>query len=202
MKRLSIALSALFLSGAAMATTIGMSTHPFSIKKQVITTEFTSYNSNGAGAGINARYLNKINEQINVDAGFGISDGERASRLFAGFDYELFPDYGRQPRTSIKALIETADFNGDRLNSFGIAPTISKGFAFWGREAFPFLSLPTRVSLNADENTFETQVALAAGITGRLPIGGYDQLLGNIETNFSLRNSYTSIVMGISLPLQ
>jgi hypothetical protein len=202
MKRLSIALSALFLSGAAMATTIGMSTHPFSVKKQVITTEFTSYNSNGAGAGINARYLNKLSEKVNFDAGFGISDGDRASRLFAGFDYELFPDYGRQPRTSLKGLLETADFDGDRINSVGVAPTVSKGFAFWGREAFPFLSLPTKIGLNADNNTYETQVAIAAGITGILPIGGYNNLLGNIETNFSLRNSYTSIVMGISLPLQ
>ena len=202
MKRLSIALSAMFLSGTAMATTIGMSAHPFSVKKQVITAEFTSYNTNGAGAGINARYLNKLSQEMNVEAGFGISDGDRSNRLFAGLDYELFPDYGRQPRTSIKGLFETASFDGDRINSIGVAPTISKGFAFWGKEAFPFLSLPTRLGLNADDNTYETQVALAAGITGRLPIGGYKKILGNIETNFSLKDSYTSIVMGISLPLQ
>ncbi len=202
MKKLSLALGTLILSGAAMATTVGVSTHPFSARKQVITTEFTSYNSNGAGAGLNARYFNKLNERTNFDAGFGISDGDRASRIFLGADYQIFPDYGRQPRTSVKALLETADFDGSRINSFGAAPTVSKGFSFWGREAFPFVSLPIKVGLNTDENTYETSTALAAGITGRLNIAGMRNLVGNIETNFSLRNSYTSIVMGVSLPLQ
>ena len=202
MKRLSIALSALFLSTAATATTVGMSTHPFTLKNQVITTELTSYNSNGVGTGLDIRYLNNLNERVNIDLGFGISDGDRASRLFAGADFELIPDYGRQPRTSIKTLLETADFDGNRINSLGFAPTISKGFSFWGSEAFPFLSLPVKVGLNSNDNTYETSTAIAAGLTGRLPIGGYEKLVGNIETNFSLRNSYTSIVMGLSLPIQ
>jgi hypothetical protein len=202
MRRLGMALGALMVTGAATATTVGVSTHPFEMRKQVITTEFTSYNTNGAGAGIEARYFNRFNETVNFDAGFGITDGERENRLFAGADFQLIPDYGRQPRVSVKALLETARFDNDRVNSFGAAPTVSKGFAFWGREAFPFLALPVTVGLNTDENTYETTTALAAGITGRLNIAGMEKLVGNIETNFSLRNSYSSIVFGVSLPLQ
>ena len=55
---------------------------------------------------------------------------------------------------------------------------------------------------NKDTNTYETSTAFAAGITGRLPIDGYKKIVGNIETNVSLRNSYSSIVFGLSLPIQ
>lgn len=202
MKKLGLFLTASLLSTAASATTIGVSSHPFTMQKQVVTTEFNNYSNNGAGTGMTARYFNRVNEITNIDAGFGITDGDRASRIFMGADFQLIPDYGRQPRVSIKALLETENMDGDRLNSFGAAPTVSKGFAFWGKEAFPFISLPMKVSLNTDENTYETSTALAAGITGRLPINGYEKLVGNIETNFSLRNSYSSIVFGLSLPIQ
>ena len=111
-------------------------------------------------------------------------------------------DYGRQPKVSVKGVLETENIDGDTVNSFGAAPTISKGFSFWGKEAFPFLAVPVKVSLDADENTYETSTAVAAGITGRLPMEGYENLVYNIETNMSLRNSYTGFVMGISLPIQ
>lgn len=202
MKRIVLAMTALCLSAGASASTVGLSTHPFTMNKKVITTEFNSYLSKGAGMGITAKYFQRLDSRLNVDAGVSVSDGERASAFMAGADYEFFPDYGRQPRFSAKALIESADVDGDRVNNFGVAPTLSKGFAFWGREAFPFVALPVSVGLNTDEGTYETSTALAAGITGRLPIEGYQNLVGNLETNIGLRNSYTAIVMGISMPLQ
>lgn len=202
MRKLSLLLSLALLSSLASASTIGVSTHPFTMKKQVVTTEFNNYMTNGTGAGITAKYFQRLNEQINFDAGFGITDGERANRVFLGADFGLIPDYGRQPRVSIKGLLQTEDFDGNRINSFGAAPTISKGFSFWGKEAFPFLATPLRVSLNADSNTYETSTAVATGITGRLPMDGYENLIYNIEANMSVRNSYTGFVMGISLPIQ
>lgn len=202
MKRLGLLLGTVLLSSAASATTVGLSAHPFTMKKQVVTTEFNNYSNNGAGTGISARYLNRVTERVSFDAGFGITDGERANRLFLGTDIEMIPDYGRQPRVSIKGLLESANNDKDRVNSFGMAPTLSKGFAFWGKEAFPFIALPMKVSLNTNENTYETSTAVAAGITGRLPFNGYQNLVANVETNFSLRNSYSSIVFGISLPIQ
>jgi hypothetical protein len=201
MKNIAILLFVALFSAVASAT-VGLSTHPFTMKKQVITTEFNSYTTNGAGAGITAKYFQRINENFNFDAGVGVTDGERANRFFAGGDFQLFPDYGRQPRVSVKGLLETMSFDGNRINSFGAAPTVSKGFSFWGNEAFPFLAVPMRVSLNTDTNTYETSTAVAMGITGRLPLDGYESLIYNFETNFSVRNSANAILMGISLPIQ
>ncbi len=202
MKKLLLAASAFAISVGSMASTIGLSNHPFLMKKHIITTEYNNYFSAGSGMGLNASYLRKVNDKMNVDAGFGFTNGDRASRFFAGIDTEIIPDYGRQPKVSLKGTIETADNDGDRVNSFGIAPTLSKGFAFWGKEAFPFIALPMKVSLNTDEKVYETSTAIAAGITGRIPLQGIKNLVGNIEANMSIRNSYTSLVMGVSLPIE
>ncbi|MBG60395.1 MAG: hypothetical protein CME67_02655 [Halobacteriovoraceae bacterium] len=201
MKRIILAV-AMMVSTASFATTVGLSTHPFTMNKSVVTTEFNSYLSSGDGMGITAKYFQRVNSRVNFDAGFGVTDGDRANRLFAGADYELFPDYGRQPRVSIKSLLETNEVDGDRINSLGFAPTLSKGFSIYGKEAFPFVALPMSVGLNTNEGTYETITALSAGITGRLPVRGFESLVGNIETNFNLRNSYTALVMGLSMPLQ
>lgn len=197
MKLLLLALVTLSVS----ATTVGLSTHPFAVENKVITTEFNNYTSAGTGMGLTAKFYERVNQTLNYDVGFSVAEGIRSNRFLAGADYELFPDYGRQPRVSLKGIFESMDFDGDRINSVGIAPTISKGFSFWGKEAFPFLALPYRVSLNNDENTYETSTAVAVGITGRLDIGGTDKVVGNIETNFNLENSYSAIVMGLSVPL-
>lgn len=198
MKLLLLAL----LSFSVMATTIGLSTHPFAVENRVITTEFDNYTSaNEGGMGLTARYYERVNSLLNYDVGFSINEGDRANRLMVGADYELIPDYGRQPRASIKTILETMEFDNERINTVGIAPTISKGFSFWGNEAFPFVALPYRVSLNDDQGTYDTSLALATGITGQLDIGGNKNVVGNIEANFNLENSFSAIVMGVSVPL-
>ncbi|MEX0798230.1 MAG: hypothetical protein WD025_02230 [Bacteriovoracaceae bacterium] len=202
MKKISLAIVALCFSAGSFAATVGLSSHPFTMNKKVITTEFNSYMSAGSGKGITAKYFQRVDGKFNVDAGFGVTDGERSNRLFAGADYEIFPDYGRQPRVSAKTVLETMSFDGDRINTISVAPTLSKGFSFWGKEAFPFLALPLSLGLNTDEGTYQTATALSAGITGRIPLDGYENLVGNLETNVNLRNSYTAIVMGVSMPLQ
>ena len=198
MKLLLLAL----LSFSVMATTIGLSTHPFAVENRVITTEFDNYTSSGEGGmGLTARFYERVNSLLNYDVGFSINEGDRANRLMVGADYELIPDYGRQPRASIKTILETMEFDNERINTVGIAPTISKGFSFWGNEAFPFVALPYRVSLNDDQGTYDTSLALATGITGQLDIGGNKNVVGNIEANFNLENSFSAIVMGVSVPL-
>lgn len=201
MKKIIICLTALML-GSAHANMVGLSTHPFTMNKSVITTEFSSYMSAGAGMGLNAKYFQRLNSKINVDAGAGFSDGQRSNRFFAGADYEFFPDFGRQPRISGKAFVETMNYDGIRMNTVAFAPTVSKGFSFWGNEAFPFVALPIGVGFNTDAGTYETMTSLSAGITGRLPIEGLENLVGNIETNVNVQNSYTALVLGISMPLQ
>lgn len=195
-------LVASLVMGAASASQIGLSTHPFAMEKQVLSTEYVNYMSNGSGMGIEAKYFQRVNEMINFEAGFGVTDGDRANRLFAGADFMIFPDYGNQPRVSVKGLLETTDFDGERITAFGAAPTISKGFSFWGREAFPYAALPIKIGLNQDENTYETQTSVAAGLTAPIGIQGYDSLIANFEANVDLGNSYTGFVVGIALPLQ
>ena len=202
MKKSLLTLGLTIFTMSASASTIGVSAHPFTMKKHIFTTEVGSYLTNGTGTGITAKYFQRVNDRVNFDAGFGITDGDRASRMFMGADVEMTPDYGRQPRFSVKGSLETEKIDGERINSFGAAPTISKGFSFWGNEAFPFVSLPVKISLNDSTSEYETVTALATGITGRLPVAGMRDLTGNVEANFSLRNGYTALVMGLSLPIQ
>ncbi|MBT4790011.1 MAG: hypothetical protein HON90_00445 [Halobacteriovoraceae bacterium] len=202
MKKLLIGLATFSLSLSAMASTIGVSNHPFSMNKHIISTEYNNYMNDGSGMGLSAKYMQRVSDQLNVDAGFGFTDGERASRMFVGADMQLIPDYGRQPRVSLKGFLERESTDGERFNSFGFAPTVSKGFAFWGKEAFPFVSLPMKVSLNESEKIYESSTALALGISGRLNVAGIKNLVGNIETNISLRNSYSALMMGVSVPIE
>lgn len=202
MKKLLLGLAAAGLSMGAFASTIGISNHPFLMKKDIVSTEYNNYLSSGTGMGLTARYLRKIDEGFTAEAGFGFANGERSSRFFMAADKEILPDYGRQPRFSVKGIAETADRDGERINTFGVAPTISKGFAFWGREAFPFLAIPMNVSLNQDAGEYETSTAVAMGITGRIPVDGIKNLVANIEMNMSIRNSFTGIVAGVSLPIE
>lgn len=200
MKNLALALT-LLVSGLTHASSIGLSSHPYSNQEKVVTTEFNSFMSNGAGMGMMAKYYQNIDNKMNFDAGIGFASGSRANMITAGFDYELFPDYSTQPRLSLKSLLESTGFDGDRINSLGVAPTLSKGFSFWGKEAFPFVAIPVKLNLNDDEGTYETALSLTTGISGNLPIDGLERLVGNIEANFDLRNSYTALVLGVSVPL-
>ena len=187
--------------GQAFGNTVGLSTHPFSMKKNALSAGIDNYFSNGEGTGFSARYLRRINQSLNVDAGFGFTDGDRSSRFFAGADYEIIPDYGRQPRVSIKGLLENTDFDGDTVNSIGFAPTISKGFSFWGEEGYPFLSLPYRIHLNDDTGEYETAIGLTLGMTGNLPIDDFRNLIGNIEATIDIDNNYSALVLGIGYAL-
>jgi hypothetical protein len=66
-----------------MASTIGVSHHPFTMNKHIVTTEFNSYLSDNAGKGINARYMQRLNDKVSVEAGFGFTDGDRAACIVA-----------------------------------------------------------------------------------------------------------------------
>ena len=189
------------ISASVMANIVGVSTHPFTMQKQVMTTEFNSYMGEGGGLGLTARYFNRINEDVSLDAGVGIASGDRANRFFVGSDIMIFPDYDNQPRVSSKVWLETGEVLEERRNKIGIAPTISKGFNFWGSEGFPFLALPVAVDMNETESTYQITTGLGVGITGNIKMNGYEQLIGSIEGNVGFNSGESSIVMGLSLPL-
>ncbi|MDO9183213.1 MAG: hypothetical protein Q7U04_12435 [Bacteriovorax sp.] len=182
----------------------GLSTYPLEVETKLISAELTGITSTGGGLGMQARFTNKLNEKATIDAGLGISGGERSARLFAGYDYELFPDYENQPRTSIKAFIENSKEFNARRNILGIAPSVSKGFTFWGKEAFPYLSIPYGISLNGNNNSYSTTLSANIGISGVIPadIGADKQLTANAEAIVGLKDSFSGVFFGVAYPIE
>lgn len=183
----------------------GISTFPLEVDKKVLSAEATGIVSNGGGLGMQARYTQKLNEASTIDAGLGISGGERSARLFAGYDYEIFPDYDIQPRTSIKAFVENSKEFGTRRNIIGIAPALSKGFSFWGQEAFPYISLPYGISLDGKRNSYTTTLSANAGISGVIAadyLNTSKPITGNIEAIIGLKDSFSGVFVGFGYPLE
>lgn len=182
----------------------GLSSFPLAVETKLISAEFTGITSTGGGIGMQARYTQKLSEMGTIDAGLGISGGERSARLFAGYDYELFPDYENQPRTSIKAFVENSKEFRDRKNILGVAPTVSKGFSFWGKEAFPYISLPYGISLNGTNNSYRTTLSANIGVSGVIPadVGPEKQLTANAEAIIGIKDSFSGAFVGVAYPIE
>ena len=180
---------------------LGISTHPLGLQKKIINAEVGGVISNGTGAGVQARYVQKINPVMVIDGGIGASGGDRSSRFFLGSDFLILPDYGYQPRFSLKTTLENAKEFGGRHNILSVSPTVSKGFSFWGYEAYPFVGLPVGLNLDNDSKTYNSQIMAALGATGRIPIKGYERFMANLEGNINIKDGYSSVFVGISYPL-
>lgn len=201
MRILVIGLSLMGFSSAWGSFGTGLSTFPLMLDKSMLSAEATGVTSTGGGVGIQARYTHKLTSGIVLDAGAGFSGGERENRVFAGADFEIFPDYMTQPRFSVKTTFSNAKEFGTRRNNVSVAPTLSKGFSFWGEEAYPFIAIPYGVSLDSDTNTYQTVANLNVGVAGMIPVDGYRHLTGTVEMNVSLKDSYSGIFFGVSYPL-
>ena len=201
---IATALSTIFV-GQAFGYGTGISTFPLEVDKKVLSAEATGIVSTGGGVGLQARYTQKLSEASTIDAGLGISGGERSARLFAGYDYEIFPDYDIQPRTSIKAFVENSKEFGTRRNIIGFAPSLSKGFAFWGHEAFPYVSLPYGISLDGKRNSYNTTLSANVGISGIVASEYLDTkrpITGNVEAIVGLKDSFSGVFVGFGYPLE
>lgn len=201
LKKLAAISSSLVLTTSAWGYGMGQSMYPMMPESKLLGAEITGITSNGKGMGVQARYTQKINPKAVLDAGLGIGGGERDSRIFAGFDYELFPDYGDQPRVSLKMQFQNAQEFDQRRNILSLAPMVSKGFSFWGTEAYPFVALPFGVNLNDEAGTYETQMNVSFGATGNIPFDGLRKYVASIEGTIDLKDSYTGIFLGFGLPL-
>ena len=196
----------LFIAGMLTASQvfaygIGQSTYPMLEKQHMLATEITGITSTGGGIGMQGRYTRKISKQLVVDGGVGIGSGDRSNRVFAGADWEIFPDYMNQPRISVKTTLENAKEFKNRRNILTVAPIISKGFSFWGREAFPFVSIPFGVQLINETKQYETIAILNLGILGRLPFEAMKKFTASAEATVGIKDSYTGVFLGLSYPL-
>ncbi|OUR93498.1 hypothetical protein A9Q84_18670 [Halobacteriovorax marinus] len=189
------------LSSNAWSLGTGISSYPLMTGKKLVTSELFGITSTGGGLGLQVRYTQKLSKKATLDGGIAISGGDRTSNFFAGVDYEIYPDYLRQPKISIKSTIEMGKENEVSRTKLSLAPTISKGFSFWGKEAFPFFSMPVGISLDSESKTYESTISANLGINGNLPIDGYNHLQGSAEVQFGVKDSYTSVMLGVSYPL-
>lgn len=195
-------LTSMVIGSNVWAYGTGISTFPISVEKKLISAEFTGITSNGGGIGLQTRFTQKINEQSTVDAGLGIGGGERSARLFAGYDYEILPDYDYQPKTTLKAFIENAKEFGVRRNVLGIAPTFSKGLSVSEQELFPFISLPFGISLNNKNNTYATSLSANLGVTGAIPTEGSKTLTASAEAIIGLKDSFSGAFISVGYPIE
>lgn len=195
-------LSGLLITSNAWSLGMGVSSYPMLTGKKLISSEFTGITSTGGGIGLQARYTQKLSKKVIIDGGIGISGGEHANRFFVGTDLEIFPDYSKQPKVSIRTDLELANEFDVSRTKLGLAPTVSKGFSFWGREAFPYLSLPVGISLDGDTQTYQSTVTANLGINGNLPFESFKHLQSNAELQLNIKDSYTSIIIGLSYALQ
>ena len=180
---------------------LGVSSYPLGTQQDYVAAEFTGILSNGRGTGLQARYLKRVWPELVVGGGFGFSDGARAHQMFASADYELYPDFMDQPKISLQASLERAQEFNYSHTKIGIAPIVSKGLSFWGKEGFPFVSFPMALDLNNDSKNYDFVYQLAFGASAPMPFVGYEKLLANFEVNLNIANAYSGVFFGFSHPL-
>lgn len=181
-----------------------ISAHPYLEGKKVLNTQFIQNYAGGEEASyVQMLYLQQMNEHINLDAGFGVSDGEENRRLVAGATYTIFPDFGNQPKVAAKVFFENVRNEEQYVNSVGIAPILSKGFLIGNKiEIYPFISFPSKLALENDTEQYEFQFSFAMGTTMPIKYPGFENAHVNIESNLDLRNSASSIAGGITMSFQ
>ena len=185
----------------ALSSGVGFSSYPLMIDKKFVSLELTGNLSSNGGLGVQGRFTQKLHSRMTLDGGIGISGGRFSGRVFAGLDYEFFPDYMKQPRFSVKGVLQNVKDGDTRKNVFGIIPTFSKGFSFWGYEGFPYASIPLSISLDGSQKSYETIASLSTGITGKVPLNGYRHLTANLEGTINLKDSYSGLYMGLAFPM-
>jgi hypothetical protein len=185
---------------SAFSYGVGYSSFPLTTNSKLVSTELSAIFRGESGVGMQVRYTQKVARSIVLDGGVGIAGGDRDARVFLGADYELFPDYMRQPRISVKASYERAMEYSIARDNLTLTPTVSKGFNFWGQEAYPYLGLNTILSLDGKTSTYKSQVGLALGINSNVPIKNLEELIVSFETHVELKDSYTGVFTGISYP--
>lgn len=198
----SLLILVLFLTtSGAWASGMGWSMYPLLTDKKMLSAEIIADFTSGGGAGLEATYTQRLSPVSTIDGGIGYTSGERAGRVFLAYDYEFFPDYMNQPRISLKGQYSNGKEFNQRVNRIHGAPMVSKGFNFWGHEAYPYLAIPLGVNLNSASKTYGFYSNLNLGIVGKLPWEGYQHLLAKLETQFNFTNSYSGVFLGMSFPL-
>ncbi len=192
---------ALFAVQDALSYGVGITTYPILTGNKLFSAEATGIFTEGGGVGMQARYTQKLSSSILLDGGAGLSSGDRSGRVFFGADFEIFPDYQNQPRFSVKTSFTHAREFDLNQNILSLNPIVSKGFNFWGLDAYPYLSIPMGLSLNDGTNSYQTLYALSLGASSRLPLEGFDYLILSVQAQVNLANTFSGLLLGLTYPL-
>ena len=192
-----IVASSLLLSYKIHAYGSGTSSYPLPVGKKLLTAEFLGITSEGGGVGLQMRFAKKVRSSLFLEEGMGISGGHRSSRVFLGGDWEIYPDFGPQPRFSFQGRIINAKEFGVRCNKIVIAPSLGKSFAIGGKVFHPYLTVPYGINLVGNQ-TYQTTLNANVGIVGNLPFRRYQGLVGNIEANAGIKDGFVGFSAGLS----
>ena len=199
--KLGIILSFLVVSQQAHAYGLGTSSYPLTVGKKLLSAEFLGITSTGGGVGFQARYSAKVSSSFLFEGGMGISGGNRSSRIFLGGDWEIYPDYGRQPRFALQGRLINAKEFGVRRNKVSISPSLGKGMSLGRQIFYPYVALPFSLDLVGNNSTYETSLNANLGVVGNLPFRRYQNWIGSIEATVGVKDSFVGFVAGLSWPI-
>ena len=199
--RLVMVFSFLLIGHKAYAYGSGMSSYPLPVGKKLLTAEFLGITSPGGGMGLQVRFAKKVRSNLSLEGGMGISGGMHSSRVFLGGDWEIYPDFSRQPRVSIQGRVINAKEFGIRHNKISLAPSLGKGFSVRGKSFYPYVSFPYIINL-AGNQTYETSLNANMGIVGNLPFSRYKHLVGSIGVTTGIGNDFVGFFAGLSWSIE
>lgn len=180
---------------------VGTSVYPLQENQKIISAQFGGVFTDNGGFGLTASYLQKLSPKWDLEAGMGYTGGDRGFTLYGGGDYELYPDYDKQPRVSLKGWYQYSDEFDTSINRFYASPIVSKSMLFWGNEAFPYASIPTGVNLNYDNKQYSLFSSLVMGISGNVPWEKMKNIVMTVEGKLNITGAYSGINFGFSYPL-
>jgi hypothetical protein len=205
MKRTLLLAFALFLlfCADAFSQSIGVSTFPLEQNKGLVTTEFVNYaaSNDQGGPGFQARYTRKLNSAVTIDGGLAFADSAYNKRFFVASDIEILPDYGNQPRVSVRPFIQRAQEFKNYKNIIGAAPVVTKGFNTWGKEVYPYAALPMSLVLISGSQKYETRTVLALGAAAKSPFKEFENVIFSAEGDINISHGYSAIFIGMTLPM-
>lgn len=177
-------LSLIFLSLKAHASVVGVSTHPLAEDTRVLSVAMTGYMSQRSEMGGGIRYTQGFDGNL-LDVSVAGGQDSRNMHLGAGMDFEILREEIQRPRVSVKPHVQQANFEGLTSTMVGVAPSLRKGFAAWGSEIFPYLSLPNGLKVDSEEQELNFYSSLTVGASMAMP-GSQERLVLSLEANKNL----------------
>jgi hypothetical protein len=172
---------------SAFAQLIGQNTMRMADQDKAFFAETGGYLNRGAGMGAQFRFLARTTEMTKFDVVAGAFDGRRTSRIFIGFEQELFESF------SVKEFIGNDNQFGESFYSAGFAPIAHFPAILGSVEFFPYVSLPLKMVMNSNTNVYSWTTIAAFGLNAPLNLDWHASAEGNVD----LSGGASSVMMGV-----